>query len=402
MIFFLSVVFIFSGFSLTSVTGVKLLRMPEGVDQFSFNWWLSNGNPALDFGPRKVGTPDDPFRDFGGHLGTPTGDRNKHYIMRHQEFDYDQLFMAINHLFEGWLPPPANAVNLADGYDTRYLLSFGPFDIEPGEAVPFTFAYVGGENFHTDCEAFDNLFDPHNPYPFYDQLNFSELARNAIWASWAFDTPGVDTDGDGYSGKARWCNGEIMWYEGDGVPDLYPFRPPPRTRIFPEPQHIIMAQSIDPITDTIILGNVYGYNITDIDPNGILINGVISPVSTTILPSYPDFIGEVMQILFSSRDFIQSYGMLLDTASHEFTVTGQYLDATPFNIQGKVVIIGHRSGDMNGDGSINNTDIIYLINYLYMNGPEPIPSIELGDYNRDGVIDLGDIIDLIGHIYMAK
>lgn len=234
--------------SLTALTGMRVVRTPSDSLNYSFNWWISNGSAALDFGPRMFGTPDDPFRDFGGFLGTPEGDKNKYYVMRHEEFDYDQLFCALDHTDEGWLPADDRAADFADGFDTRYLLSFGPFEIEPGEVLPISFAYIAGENFHTDCEAFTNLFDADDPYLFYNQLDFEDLGTNAAWASWLYDNPGYDTDGDGYSGKFRICpydsvlidtsNGSLaesvwvytladtIYYEGDGIPDFRGAAPP--------------------------------------------------------------------------------------------------------------------------------------------------------------------------------
>jgi hypothetical protein len=217
-----------AGFELTAVTGTRLIRTPSDSLKYSFNWWLSNGNAALDFGPRRAGTDDDPFRDFGGFLGTPEGDRNKYYIMRHEEFDYDQLFTAVNQTSDGWLAPPSQAANFANGYDTRYLLSFGPFDILPGESLPLSFAYVAGAGLHTDCSAFGKLFNANNPQPYYDYLNFENLGNNALWASYVYDIPGYDTDGDGYRGKYRLCAYDTFYYEGDGVPDYQlPVEPPP-------------------------------------------------------------------------------------------------------------------------------------------------------------------------------
>jgi FlgD Ig-like domain len=207
--------------SLTSVTGVRVLAAPSDSLKTAFNWWLPNANASLDFGPRLAGTVEDPFRDFGGPLGTPEGDKNKYYIMRHEEIDYDQLFTAVDHTTEGWLAPPANAANFAAGIDTRYLLSFGPFDIMPGQTLPIVFAYVGGENFHTDCDAFANLFNASSPDAFADQLDLSDLALNAIQAEWVYDIPGVDTDEDGYRGKYRICGEDTFYYKGDGIPDLF-------------------------------------------------------------------------------------------------------------------------------------------------------------------------------------
>lgn len=237
--------------STTSVTGTRVVRSPNEDLKYTFNWWISNGNPTLDFGPRLAGTDDDPFRSFGAHLGTPTGDKNKYYVMSHPEFDYDQLFCAINHQPDGFLSPPkpSQAIDFADGYDTRYLLSFGPFDVDPGDTLPVTIAYVAGENFHVKPTDFANYFDAYNPYEYYNKLDFSDIGNNARWASWVFDNPGYSTNGDSDSGKYNWkCVTDTglayypqdieppeeelpscskVYYAGDGIPDFRGAAPPP-------------------------------------------------------------------------------------------------------------------------------------------------------------------------------
>ncbi|MFQ5500105.1 MAG: hypothetical protein ACE5FH_10595 [Candidatus Zixiibacteriota bacterium] len=250
--------------STRGVVGTRVVRTPAVDLQYSFNWWtIDYSNATRDFGPRQMGTPSDPFRRMGSRLGTPTGDRNKYYVMQHEEFDYDLMFTALNRSTQGWLQPPENAEDVADGYDCRYLLSFGPFRIRPGDRLPISFAWVGGENFHRDPNAFEELWDPKDPNKYYQQLNFDELAANARWASWVYDNPGVDTDNDGFAGKFRVCGfestvvgfdttiagfdtiispiwdysrAETTFYEGDGVPDFRGAGPPPapRVRIIPD------------------------------------------------------------------------------------------------------------------------------------------------------------------------
>ncbi len=248
--------------SLTSVTGTRVVRSPNEDLSYTFNWWNSNGTPSLDFGPRASGTDEDPFRSFGAHLGTPTGDKNKYYVMSHPEFDYDQLFCAQSHQDEGFLAPPkpTQAIDFADGYDTRYLLSFGPFNVNPGDTIPVTIAYVAGEDFHVGAEDFTDYFDAYNPSDFYEKLSFKDLGDNARWASWVFDNPGYDTpedlfpNGDGDSGRYYWqCTTDTglayyheeeepdadllpsctkVYYAGDGVPDFRGAAPPPPPTIY--------------------------------------------------------------------------------------------------------------------------------------------------------------------------
>lgn len=56
----------------------------------------------------------------------------------------------------------------------------------------------------------------------------------------------------------------------------------------------------------------------------------------------------------------------------------------------------HRDFDPNGDGVVDPADVIYLVNYLYENGPAPVGS---GDANGDGVVDFADIAYLIAYLY---
>jgi hypothetical protein len=272
-----------------NVTATRIVRTPAKKLDVSFNWWISNGTPNLDFGPRqKPCSPDfyrikdedtiwywvagddtiecpefkREFRDFlgNGALGTPEGDVNKYYIMRNMEFDYDQYYTCViqqnNPL---WMYPQTNPYAcdpkecFADGYDTRYLLSFGPFNIDEGQKLPISLAYLGGENFHTDPANINNL--PDNPDAYRDGLNFNDLGDNSVWASWIYDNPGVDTDNDGYFGKADSCVidstpiidsltsdtigwdlvWEVDWLEGDNVPDFKGASPPPAPKFWVEP-----------------------------------------------------------------------------------------------------------------------------------------------------------------------
>ncbi len=254
------------------VTGTRIVRTPVESLEVSFNWWKGD-SPELDFGPREQplkGRLKEPFRDFGhGGLGTPSGDRNKYYQLRNQEFDYDQAYTCkITENDTLWQRPnPANACDFANGGDTRYLLSFGPFNIDPGEVLPLSFAYVAGQNLHVDPDnARLNL--PDDPGAYYDGLVFKDLQVNARWAEWIYDNPGVDTDSDGYAGVMRFCpidsalSGivdtivdsttdppdttflprwlytvvDTSFAVGDGVPDFRGASPPPAPALFIEPK----------------------------------------------------------------------------------------------------------------------------------------------------------------------
>ena len=60
---------------------------------------------------------------------------------------------------------------------------------------------------------------------------------------------------------------------------------------------------------------------------------------------------------------------------------------------------GYPFGDVNDDGVIDLGDVLYLINYLYKGGPEPLPLWIVGDVNCDILVDLGDLLYLINYLY---
>ena len=70
------------------------------------------------------------------------------------------------------------------------------------------------------------------------------------------------------------------------------------------------------------------------------------------------------------------------------------------NVEDVVVLETFMRGDADGDGQINVSDVIYLINYLYKGGPQPVP-LESGDANSDGIINSADIVYLINYLFVG-
>jgi hypothetical protein len=61
---------------------------------------------------------------------------------------------------------------------------------------------------------------------------------------------------------------------------------------------------------------------------------------------------------------------------------------------------GWMCGDPNHDGMINSADVVYLINYLFADGPQPNPK-ESGDANCDGVVSSADVVYLINYLFVG-
>jgi aminopeptidase N len=69
------------------------------------------------------------------------------------------------------------------------------------------------------------------------------------------------------------------------------------------------------------------------------------------------------------------------------------------DIQELYIVVGSfSSGDVNGDGKINLGDVIYILNYLFKNGPAPI-TLEVADLNCDSLVNLVDAIYLLNFLF---
>jgi hypothetical protein len=232
---------------LPNIAGTRVIRGPNPRLTTSFNWWISNGDVTLDYGPS---WEDYCARDSMGLgwtelYGTPMGDEHKYQILSNGEFDFWQIMVdkmdqvlpqnigtPTNPILKNWCTsdPSPRAQDIADGYDTRYLLSWGPLGIRdyqdasgrwiyrlnPGEKFNMTIAYVCGENFHDS-----NHPQPSNTNIDSSLFNFADLRENARWAKDVYDnrmrdTPQWDWGEDGIAGTGDTGEGDGILDTGDG------------------------------------------------------------------------------------------------------------------------------------------------------------------------------------------
>ena len=176
------------------VMGIRVVRAPKVSGstggnrlEIHYDWWLSDTNAEKDWGPGTC------FPD--GSCGTPMGDVNKYLLMSNRAGDPndpDQLDTYRN-------GRPIGAE------DTRFLLSFGPFGISPGDSLPFTLGYMCGENFYKGGNKYER--------------DFTDLEINAKWVQFVYDNPMVDTDGDGFYGEDVGSDGLYLNDPGYTGPD---------------------------------------------------------------------------------------------------------------------------------------------------------------------------------------
>ncbi len=79
-----------------------------------------------------------------------------------------------------------------------------------------------------------------------------------------------------------------------------------------------------------------------------------------------------------------------------FDLAGNQSDFQPDPFMFSMFILG----DVNDDEEIDISDVIYLVNYLFLGGSEPLP-YQAGDVNHDDNIDTGDLIYLINYLFIG-
>ncbi len=353
-------------YSPRSVMGVKVLSTPNPNLQVSYNWWISNmaGYP-YDWGPwiasnQNVWESMNPYGSGNvfpaGVLGTPGGDVSKYFIMSNGEFDYDQAYACVwpdNHPGEGWLPSSPQCYDLANGFDVRFLLSFGPFDeLNPGDSLILGVAYVIGENFHLDPLNHPN---PTDPDAYYANLYFGDLVRNAL--------------------KAESLYHEVVF---NHPPEAFSLIWPPNKDFAPRRVRFAWEAAADPDAGDWVKYDLY--------------------VSTS--PHFPAGSTWIHWNLSATQ-----YTRLLDYGTYYWKVKAKdRRGAETWSDQTRSVIvtgIPHSSlGDLNRDGVIDIGDVVLSVNYLYRSSGAPEP-LEVGDCNCDGMVNIGDVVFLLNYLFKS-
>ncbi|MGB2989234.1 MAG: fibronectin type III domain-containing protein [Candidatus Zixiibacteriota bacterium] len=153
------------------------------------------------------------------------------------------------------------------------------------------------------------------------------------------------------------------------------------------PPVLILDPSID--SADVIVGDTCILHLWSTDPDGQSLT-----LSTDILPTNSDFYdsgnGGGLFRLYPRHMQEDSVYHVTFIASDAFLADSQTVAMR--------VIITHVPGDANGDNSVNVGDVVYLVSYLYRNGPAPLPE-DAGDANCDGTINVGDVVYLVSYLY---
>ena len=79
-------------------------------------------------------------------------------------------------------------------------------------------------------------------------------------------------------------------------------------------------------------------------------------------------------------------------------VVGTSQGTSFYGLQGYVNTAAFEHGDANADGNVTIADVVYLVNYFFRSGPEPIP-METGDVDGDNQSQIQDAVYLVNYLF---
>jgi hypothetical protein len=127
-------------------------------------------------------------------------------------------------------------------------------------------------------------------------------------------------------------------------------------------------------------------------------------VPNTNAPSFPTYVVKRLTVQHGAalKVYSANYGVGLSVGQN---AAGK-VNGTDYNIglgfwYGMEVCPVSLTGDVNEDGGLSPTDVVYLVNVVFKTWPDPLPCRAAGDVNCSGTISTGDIILMVNHVFKA-
>jgi len=134
----------------------------------------------------------------------------------------------------------------------------------------------------------------------------------------------------------------------------------------------------------------------DTGANKVLIGAI--PVSEPPIPPTGGLFATLCFTLTSNTGLVAVDSSFFPPVNHFAFTTAEPKGYTPQFAIGDFPVLQYWPGDVTFDGIVNIGDIVFLLNYIYLNGPPPPHPISADVNEPDGVIDIEDIIYLISYL----
>jgi Dockerin type I domain len=115
-------------------------------------------------------------------------------------------------------------------------------------------------------------------------------------------------------------------------------------------------------------------------------------------PQYAEYVWDddfrLGRVKFNDNGGIYSYPPNGTVVRFNSTKPNTYLDEFQFTIEGAIC------GDANNDGTVDVSDAIWILNYVFMGGDPPDP-MESGDANCDGFVNISDAVWIVNYVFIG-
>jgi IPT/TIG domain/Dockerin type I domain len=146
---------------------------------------------------------------------------------------------------------------------------------------------------------------------------------------------------------------------------------------------LVTVTSISPVAGTVAGGSSVTINGTSFASGASVTFGGVAATNVVVASS----------IKITARTPAHALGAVNVTVTNTDTSTGTLASGYTYQAQ---------QFDPNGDGTVDSSDIFFLVNYLFLGGPAPHGpgGILSGDANGDGHVDASDIFYLVNYLFL--
>jgi len=135
----------------------------------------------------------------------------------------------------------------------------------------------------------------------------------------------------------------------------------------------------------------------DLGASKVLIGAI--PVSEPPIPPNQGLFASLCFTLTSNTGLVVVDSTFFVPINHLIFTTTEPEGFKPQFVVGDFPVLQYWPGDVNFDGKVDVLDIVYFINYLYIDGPPP-PHLITADVNGpDRIIDILDVVYIISYLY---
>ncbi|MFQ6008639.1 MAG: GEVED domain-containing protein, partial [Candidatus Zixiibacteriota bacterium] len=179
----------------------------------------------------------------------------------------------------------------------------------------------------------------------------------------------------------------------------------PICAVDPDPTPVLVKFAIDYVEGAVYFtSDAVGGDLNDVTLSHLQPQGSSCTVpfdSYEIVPEgYGDLPGPVGKGTFDLREYVvceEEDGLVWGSFDSFFDVYYE-LASTPGSFSCSVGMIGHTPGDLNLDGSVNVSDLTYLVNFLFRDGPAPLV-MEVADVDASGSVNVSDVTYLVNYLF---